>query len=97
MDFDLRQWLMVLGPVIIIGVLLHGYLRMRAGQNQIKMDLDESFSSQIGDTAEVDELSLLKAELPNGGARVVPRHEQFEEIPVLVDAVDLPMLSVTDL
>ncbi|SVB13253.1 uncharacterized protein METZ01_LOCUS166107, partial [marine metagenome] len=42
-DFDLRQWLLILGPVIIIGVLLHGYLRMRAGQNELKMQLDKSF------------------------------------------------------
>ena len=97
MDFDLRQWLMVLGPVIIIGVLLHGYLRMRASQNQIKMDLDKSFTSQMSGGAEVDELSLLKAELPNGGARIVSRHEQLEEIPMMVDPVDLSMLSVTDL
>ncbi len=97
MDFDLRQWLMVLGPVIIIGVLLHGYVRMRAGQNQIKMELDQSFTSQIGKDTEVDELSLLKAELPNGGARVVNAHEENAEIPVLVDPVDLPSLSVTDL
>ncbi len=97
MDFDLRQWLMVLGPVIIIGVLLHGYVRMRAGQNQIKMELDQSFTSQIGKDTEVDELSLLKAELPNGGARVVNAHEENAEIPVLVDPVDLPSLSATDL
>ena len=97
MDLDLRQWLMVLGPLIIIGVLLHGYMRMRASQNQIKMDLDESFASQAGSSAEVDELSLLKAELPNGGARIVSRYEEFEEIPSTVDALDPPMLAVTDI
>ena len=97
MDFDLRQWLMILGPVIIIGVLLHGYVRMRAGQNQIKMELDKSLSSQPSSNTEVDELSFLKAELPNGGARLVTPNEQEEAIPVLVDPVNLPSLSVTDL
>ena len=90
MDFDLRQWLLILGPVIIIGVLLHGYLRMRAGQNEIKMQLDKSFVSQVDASSDVDDLSLLKAELPNGGARVISRHEQDDEIPVLVEPVDLP-------
>ena len=71
MDFDLRQWLLILGPVIIIGVLLHGYLRMRAGQNEIKMQLDKSFVSQVDESSDVDDLNLLKAELPNGGGRVI--------------------------
>ena len=97
MDFDLRQWLMVLGPAIIIGVLLHGYVRMRAGQNQIKMELDQSFTSRIGKETDVDELSLLKAELPNGGARVLYPHEEGAETAALVDAADLPPLRVTDL
>ena len=97
MDFDLRQWLLILGPVIIIGVLLHGYLRMRTGQNELKMQLDKSFVSQVDESSDVDDLSLLKAELPNGGARVISRHEQDDEIPVLVEPVDLPALSVSDL
>ena len=97
MDFDLRQWLMVLGPAIIIGVLLHGYLRMRSSQNQIKMELDRSFMSRMGNETDVDELSLLKAELPNGGARVRHPYEEGTEITALVDAVDLSPLRVTDL
>ena len=42
MDFDLRQWLLILGPIFIVGVLPHGYFRMRSGQNEIKMKLDNS-------------------------------------------------------
>ena len=71
MDFDLRQWLLILGPIFIVGVLLHGYLRMRSGQNEIKMNLDRGFLSRSGEEPVVDELSLFKAELPNGGARLV--------------------------
>lgn len=101
MDFDLRQWLLILGPVFIIAVLLHGYLRTRAGQNNIRMKLDKSFVSGVGDDVDVDDLSLLKAELPNGGARVLsgegPDVETEEEVPVLVESVELPSLSAADL
>ena len=66
MDFDLRQWLLILGPIFVVGVLLHGYLRMRASQNEIRMKLDKSFLTKPGEEAQVDDLNLLKAELPNG-------------------------------
>ncbi len=100
MDFDLRQWLLILGPVFIIGVLLHGYYRMRASQNQIKMKLDKSFISEAGEEVNVDDLSLLKAELPNGGARVIDTREDElteEDVPVLMESVDLPSISAIDL
>jgi len=70
-DFDIRQWLLILGPIFIAGVLLHGYFRMKSGKNEIKMKLDRSFLSRPGEEDVVDELSLFKAELPNGGARLV--------------------------
>jgi cell division protein ZipA len=99
-DFDLRQWLLILGPVFIIGVLLHGYLRMRAGQNQIRMKLDKSFLTDTGDEdVNVDDLSMFKAELPNGGARVINASEDEldEDVPVLMESVDLPSISAIDL
>ena len=92
MDFDLRQWLLVLGPIVIAGVLVHGYVRMRSGQNQIKMKLDKSFVSQVGETDGVDDLNLLRAELPNGGARVIVS-DPADEVPVLEETVDLPSSS----
>lgn len=95
MDFDLRQWLLVLGPIVIAGVLVHGYVRMRSGQNQIKMKLDKSFVSQVGETDGVDDLNLLRAELPNGGARVIVS-DPADEVPVLEETVDLPSSSAID-
>ena len=73
MEFDLRDWLLILGPVFVSGVLVHGYWRMRRGQGELKMSLDKSFLSESGEDAEVDDLSFLKAELPNGGARVTQK------------------------
>ena len=70
MEFDLRDWLLILGPVFISAVLIHGYWRMRRGKGELKMSLDKSFLSAPGDEEYADDLSFLKAELPNGGARV---------------------------
>ena len=102
MDFDLRQWLLILGPVFIVGVLLHGYLRVRAGQNDIKMKLDKSFLSTPGDEHKVDDLSLLKAELPNGGARIIETiysnkdSNKDSNAPVLMESVDMPTIRAAD-
>ena len=102
MDFDLRQWLLILGPVFIVGVLLHGYLRVRAGQNDIKMKLDKSFLSTPGEEHKVDDLSLLKAELPNGGARIIETiysnkdSNKDSNAPVLMESVDMPTIRAAD-
>ena len=99
MDFDLRQWLLILGPIFIIGVLLHGYFRMRSGQNDIKMKLDRSFLSRQGEDHVVDDLSLFKAELPNGGARLLDSKASAvisaSDVPLLTDSVELPSISAT--
>ena len=99
MDFDLRQWLLILGPIFIIGVLLHGYFRMRSGQNDIKMKLDRRFLSKQGEGDDVDDLSLFKAELPNGGARLLDSKASpvipGNDAPLLMHSVELPSMSAT--
>ena len=99
MDFDIRQWLLILGPIFIAGVLLHGYFRMKSGQNEIKMKLDRSFLSRPGKEEVVDELSLFKAELPNGGARLVGIEAgaviPADDVPVLKDPVERPLISAS--
>ncbi|MDA0789576.1 MAG: cell division protein ZipA [Proteobacteria bacterium] len=92
MDFDLRQWLLILGPIFIAGVLLHGYWRMRNNRNGLRIALDKSFTSKPGEAADLDDFALLKAELPNGGARVIRKPEQTslgltEDIPMLMEPV----------
>lgn len=88
MEFGLRDWLLILGPVFIVGVLLHGYWRMRSSRGNLKMALDKSFLNSRHDSRmDIDDLELFRAELPNGGARVVsqPRQEALDldvEIPV---------------
>ena len=88
-----------MGPIFIAGVLLHGYFRMRSGQNEIKMKLDRRFLSRQGEDHVVDELSLFKAELPNGGARHLdPKAGAVtpgDDVPLLMDSVELPSMSAT--
>jgi len=64
---NLRDWLIVVGVVIIVGILLDGYRRMRlAKKDSIKMSLE-----MVGDidTSPLDD--GFNSELPGGGARVV--------------------------
>ena len=82
MDLNLRDWLLILGPVFISVVLIHGY--WRRGKNELKMALDKTFLSTPGEALDLDELSLLKAELPNGGARIASEH-----VPVLMEPVEI--------
>lgn len=97
MDFDLRQWLLILGPIFIVGVLLHGYFRMRSGQNEIRMKLDRNFMGSSEVDGDLDELRMVKAELPNGGARIVEIKEDAvipgDDVPTLIESVELPSIS----
>lgn len=66
MDFGMREWLTLIVVLLIVGVLLDGWRRMRQSrQASIKMSL----SMHKG--TEKDELMEFGSELPNGGARVV--------------------------
>ena len=103
MEFDVRDWLLVIGPVFIVGVLVHGYWRMRSNRNTLKMALDKTFLTDNGDLDDEDkhDLSFFKAELPNGGARLVSDPEQValdlnEEVPVLMDPVEMGDASPAD-
>ncbi|EGH00231.1 hypothetical protein imdm_1345 [gamma proteobacterium IMCC2047] len=43
MDFSLREWLIVVGVIVIVGVLVDGYRRVRSGsRGRIKMSIDKS-------------------------------------------------------
>lgn len=93
MDLGLRDWLLILGPVFIAGILIHGYWRMRSNRSNLKMALDKSFLSEPGSGDGNDDFSMLRAELPNGGARVLDKPEQTslnldENVPVLMDSVE---------
>ena len=94
-EFGLRDWLLVIGTVLVVGILIHGYWRMRVNRNSLRMSLDKSFMSDLNDAQsdDSDELSLLRAELPNGGARVLSPTVQTslnldDDVPVLMDVAE---------
>ncbi len=65
---DLRDWLIVIGAVIIVGILLDGFRRMRiAKRDSLKMSRDMGGNIDEGDPLEED----FNPELPSGGARIV--------------------------
>jgi FtsZ-interacting cell division protein ZipA len=61
--------LLILASAVAL-VFAHGVWRAYFGQPKLKIKLDKQFRNS-SPMAEEDELSMLKAELPNGGARVV--------------------------
>ena len=95
-EFGLRDWLLILGSAFIVGVLLHGYWRMRLNRGTLKMSLDKSFlNSRHEPKLDADDLALYRAELPNGGARVLTTPTQTkldlaEAVPVLMESVNIP-------
>ena len=80
MEFDLRQWLLIIGPLLVLGVVLHGYYRMRVSSNDLKMNLDKSFLNREYIYEEDEERELAGTELPNGGARVVDKSSVGNEL-----------------
>ena len=80
MEFDLRQWLLIIGPLLILGVVLHGYYRMRVSSNDLKMNLDKSFLNREYLYEEDEERELASTELPNGGARVINKNSVANEL-----------------
>lgn len=66
MEFSLREWLILIGVVIIVAILVDGFRRYKKGQRISQYD-DEDFV----DPDEVAREAVVRRELPNGGARPV--------------------------
>ncbi|WEK32573.1 MAG: cell division protein ZipA [Candidatus Pseudomonas phytovorans] len=82
MEIGLREWLIVIGIIVIAGILFDGWRRMRGGKGKLKFRLDRSYSNQPdeeGGTAEV-----------LGPSRVLDAHKEPE-----LDESDLPSLSAS--
>jgi cell division protein ZipA len=112
MEFGLREWLFILGPLFIVGILAHGYWRMRSNRHNLKMALDRTYVSKQGEEESgEDDLAHFRAELPNGGARVriIPEQTSLDlksDVPMLMDSIgesdideptiDEPMVALRD-
>ena len=57
MEFGLREWLIVIGIIVIAGILFDGWRRMRGGKGKLKFKLDRSFANIPDDDGDPDLLS----------------------------------------
>jgi len=83
MEFGLREWLIVIGIIVIAGILFDGWRRMRGGKGKLKFKLDRSFANLPDDDSDPDLLSP---------PRVVERNRDPS-----FDEDDLPSMSAREL
>jgi cell division protein ZipA len=83
MEFGLREWLIVIGIIVIAGILFDGWRRMRGGKGKLKFKLDRSFANIPDDDGDPDLLSP---------PRVVNRNQEPS-----FDEEDLPSMSAREL
>ncbi|GGU64963.1 cell division protein ZipA [Pseudomonas laurentiana] len=79
MEIGLREWLIVIGIIVIAGILFDGWRRMRGGKGKLKFRLDRSFSNLPDEESSPDVL---------GPSRVLDNHKEPE-----LDEHDLPSMS----
>lgn len=70
MDLTVRDWMVIVGVLLIMAVLLDAYRRVRR-ERRDKVRL--SLSKQVEEGSAGDEALLWLKELPNGGSRVIDR------------------------
>ncbi len=90
MEFGLREWLIVIGIIVIAGILFDGWRRMRGGKGRLKFKLDRSFANMPDDDSDPDLLSpprvvkhevepqLDEDDLPSMSAKELPRRSRNE-------------------
>lgn len=74
MDLTVRDWMVIVGVLLIMAVLLDAYRRVRMERrNKVRVTMNRQVNDDSLSAAD-EELFWLK-ELPNGGARVVERRD----------------------
>ncbi|UXH38549.1 cell division protein ZipA [Pseudomonas promysalinigenes] len=79
MEIGLREWLIVIGVIVIAGILFDGWRRMRGGKGKLKFRLDRSYSNLPDEEGSAEVL---------GPSRVLETQKEPE-----LDEADLPSLS----
>ncbi|MCC5871214.1 MAG: cell division protein ZipA [Gammaproteobacteria bacterium] len=87
----MRDALLILGGLLILGVLAHGaWIAWRARRASLRVRYERNIPN-----LDLDDIDLLRAELPSGGARIVSRSEtprrageDEQPVPVLLDPID---------
>jgi len=91
MDLTIRDWMVIVGVLLILAVLLDAWRRIRSEKySRVKMDLVDPEDIPAPPD---DDFQYLK-ELPNGGARVIDRGvESFPENSDIPDAENMDWLE----
>ncbi len=79
MEIGLREWLILIGIIVIAGILFDGWRRMRGGKGKLKFRLDRSYANVPDEEGSAEVL---------GPSRVLDNHKEPE-----LDESDLPSLS----
>lgn len=80
MEIGLREWLIVIGIIVIAGILFDGWRRMRGGKGKLKFRLDRSLSNLPDEDSSAELL---------GPPRVLDTHKEPQ-----LDEQDLPSVSM---
>ncbi|EJM58232.1 MULTISPECIES: cell division protein ZipA [Pseudomonas] len=80
MEIGLREWLIVIGIIVIAGILFDGWRRMRGGKGKLKFRLDRSLSNLPDEDSSAELL---------GPPRVLDTHKEPQ-----LDEHDLPSVSM---
>jgi cell division protein ZipA len=111
MDITLRSWILIIASFFLVGIVIDGIRRTRKAQ----ADQSDAENIEIDEADEArkaaEDLALLRAELPNGGARrvtaptpipnakpVAVKINLGEDVPVLMESVPVSNpINVTDI
>ena len=62
---DIKSWILLIGSLLIVAVICHGFwTAYRARREPFRLDISPDIPA-----SDIDDLALLRGELPNGGAR----------------------------
>jgi cell division protein ZipA len=91
MDLTIRDWMVIVGVVLIFAVLVDAWRRVRSERySRVKLNVSES--SGVEEGADDAEAFNWHKELPNGGARVVERSDLLRQASAAAsrEAVEAP-------
>ena len=95
---DIKSWILLVGTALIVAVVCHGFwTAYRSRRSDMRMEIEADIPQ-----GDLDEMVLLRGELPNGGARVTPtvgyESLRVKDRPVFTQgAVSSSITSRTDL
>ncbi|MCL7461695.1 cell division protein ZipA [Pseudomonas sp. NW5] len=74
MDFGLREWLIVAGIIVICGILIDGWRRMRGSRNRLTLRVDRSATKLSESSAEPELLGPSRV-VERGREKAAEKHE----------------------